>query len=168
MAFLNPPPEEIKALLRRVKTIAVVGLSPKPDRPSYVVARAMQRYGYRIIPVRPATAEVLGEKCYPSLAEVPEKIDLVDVFRAAEHIPALVDACIALGVPAIWVQEGIVFPSPHPLSPSEGGGNGSPLPQAGEGVGVRAEVALDKARAAGLTVVMDRCLYKDYVSLMTS
>jgi hypothetical protein len=139
MAFPNPAPEEIKALLQRVKTIAVVGLSPKPDRPSYVVARAMQRYGYRIIPVRPATAEVLGEKCYPSLADVPEKVDLVDVFRAAEHIPALVDACIALGVPAIWIQEGIVH-----------------------------EAAAGQARAAGLTVVMDRCLYKDYVSLMTS
>jgi len=139
MAFQNPSPEEIKDLLKRVKTIAVVGLSPKPDRPSYVVARAMQRYGYRIIPVRPATAEVLGEKCYPSLAEVPEKIDLVDVFRAADHIPALVDECLALGMPAIWIQEGIIH-----------------------------EAAAEKARAAGLTVVMDRCIYKDYVGLMTS
>jgi len=139
MAFQNPSPEEIKDLLKRVKTIAVVGLSPKPDRPSYVVARAMQRYGYRIIPVRPATAEVLGEKCYPSLAEVPEKIDLVDVFRAADHIPALVDECLALGMPAIWIQEGIIH-----------------------------EAAAEKARAAGIAVVMDRCIYKDYVGLMTS
>jgi predicted CoA-binding protein len=139
MAFQNPSQEEIKDLLRRVKTIAVVGLSPKPDRPSYVVARAMQRYGYRIIPVRPATAEVLGETCYPTLAKVPGKIDLVDVFRAAEHIPAVVDECIALGVPAIWVQEGIVH-----------------------------DGAAEKARAAGMTVVMDRCIYKDYVGLMTS
>ena len=139
MAFQNPSPEEIKDLLKQVKTIAVVGLSPKPDRPSFVVARAMQRYGYRIIPVRPATSEVLGEKCYPSLADVPEKIDLVDAFRAAEHIPALVDECLALGVPAIWIQEGIVN-----------------------------EAAAEKARAAGVTVVMDRCIYKDYVGLMTS
>jgi predicted CoA-binding protein len=139
MAFQNPSPDEIKDLLKRVKTIAVVGLSPKPDRPSYVVARAMQRYGYRIIPVRPATAEVLGEKCYPSLADVPDKIDLVDAFRAAEHIPAIVDECITLGVPAIWIQEGIVN-----------------------------EAAAEKARIAGMAVVMDRCIYKDHVALMTA
>ena len=138
MAFRNPSPLETKALLQRVRTIAVVGLSPKPDRPSYAVARAMQRFGYRIIPVRPATAEVLGEKCYPSLADVPERIDLVDVFRAADHIPGIVDECLALGLPAIWIQEGIVH-----------------------------EAAAEKASAAGLTVVMDRCIYKDYVNLMT-
>jgi hypothetical protein len=137
MPFSNPSADEMRALLRRVKTIAVVGLSPKPDRPSYHVAQAMQRYGYRIIPVRPATAEVLGEKCYPSLAEVPEKVDLVDVFRAAEHIPAVVDECLAIGAPAIWIQEGIVH-----------------------------DEAAAKARAAGLTVVMDRCIYKDYLALM--
>jgi predicted CoA-binding protein len=143
MPFQNPTPSEIKALLQGVKTIAVLGLSPKPDRPSYVVARAMQRFGYRIIPVRPATAEVLGEPCYPTLADIPEalrqQIDLVDVFRAAEHIPAVIEACLALHMPAVWIQEGIVH-----------------------------EAAAEQARAAGLTVVMDRCIYKDYVGLMTA
>ncbi len=137
MTFANPAPNEMRDLLTRVKTIAVVGLSPKPDRPSYHVAQAMQRFGYRIIPVRPATAEVLGERCYPSLAAIPEKVDLVDVFRAAEFIPAVVEECLAIGAPAIWIQEGIVH-----------------------------DEAAAKARAAGLTVVMDRCIYKDYLALM--
>jgi predicted CoA-binding protein len=136
MAFSNPPPEAIRELLARVKTIAVVGLSPKPDRPSHQVARALQRFGYRIIPVRPGVSEVLGEKAYPDLASVPERIDLVDVFRAPEHLPALVDECIRLGIRALWIQEGIVN-----------------------------EAAAEQARAAGLFVVMDRCLYKDYVAL---
>ncbi len=137
MTFANPAPEALRALLGRVRTIAVVGLSHKPDRPSFVVARAMQRFGYRIIPVRPGVAEVLGEKAYPNLADVPCPIDLVDVFRAAEHIPAVVDECLAISAPAIWIQEGIIHPA-----------------------------AAEKARAAGLMVVMDRCLYKDYVALM--
>jgi uncharacterized protein len=134
--FANPPSEEVRALLRRVKSIAVVGLSPKPDRPSYMVAQAMQGFGYRIIPVRPATAEVLGEKAHTRLADVPDPIDLVDAFRAAEHLDALVDECIALKVPALWIQEGIVN-----------------------------ESAAQRAREAGIMVVMDRCIYKDYLSL---
>ena len=137
MAFQNPAPDEIKALLSRVKTIAVVGLSPKPNRPSFIVARALQGFGYRTIPVRPAVKEVLGEQAYPSLSEVPEQIDLVDAFRAAEHLDELVDECIRLKLPALWIQEGIVN-----------------------------LVAAERARAAGLFVVMDRCIYKDYVSLM--
>lgn len=135
MAFANPSNEEIKAFLQRVKTIAVVGLSPKPNRPSYTVSRAMQGFGYRIIPVRPAVAEVLGEKAYATLADVPDSIDLVDVFRAAEHIDDVVDECIRLKIPAIWIQEGIVN-----------------------------ESAAQRARAAGMFVVMDRCIYKDYVA----
>ncbi len=136
MTFTNPSDDELRSLLEQVKTIAVVGLSPKPGRPSYTVSKAMQGFGYRIIPVRPALASVLGEKAYASLAEVPDRIDLVNVFRAAEHIPAVVDECLALHLPAIWIQEGIVH-----------------------------EAAADKARAAGMTVVMDRCIYKDYVAL---
>lgn len=136
MPFENPGADELRELLKKVKTIAVVGLSPKPDRPSYGVAKALQRFGYRIIPVRPALEEVLGEKAYPSLKDVPEKIDLVDVFRAAEHIDGVVDECLALGLPAIWIQEGIVN-----------------------------QAAAERARAAGMTVVMDRCIYKDYVAL---
>ncbi|MDD5366880.1 MAG: CoA-binding protein [Gallionellaceae bacterium] len=139
MSFGNPNADEIRALLKQVKTIAVVGLSPKPDRPSYAVARAMQRFGYRIVPVRPAVAEVLGEKAYASLAEIPFPVDLVDVFRAAEHIPGVVEECLAIQAPALWIQEGIVH-----------------------------EEAAGKARAAGLTVVMDRCIYKDYLALMTA
>ena len=139
MNFANPPDDELRALLKRVKTIAVVGLSPKPGRPSYTVSRAMQGFGYRIIPVRPAVDAVLGEKAYASLSDVPDGIDLVNVFRAAEHIPAVVDECLALNLNAIWIQEGIVN-----------------------------EAAAEKARAAGLTVVMDRCIYKDFVSLMTA
>lgn len=137
MAFHNPLPDEIKALLARVKTIAVVGLSPKPTRPSFIVARAMQGFGYRIIPVRPAVNQVLGEPAYPSLGDVPDPIDLVDAFRAAEHLDGLVDECIRLKLPALWIQEGIVNLA-----------------------------AAERARAAGLFVVMDRCIYKDYVSLM--
>lgn len=134
--FANPSPEALRALLQETETIAIVGLSPKPDRPSHEVAKAMQGFGYRIIPVRPATATVLGEKAYARLDEVPDKIDLVNVFRAAEHLDAIVDECIALKIPALWIQEGIVN-----------------------------EAAAQRARQAGMTVVMDRCTYKDYVAL---
>ena len=137
MPFQNPSPEDIKALLARIKTIAVVGLSPQPKRPSYAVAKAMQGFGYRIIPVRPLLERVLGEPAYASLSDVPERIDLVDVFRAAEYLDELVDECIRLKLPALWIQEGIVNTA-----------------------------AAERARAAGMFVVMDRCLYKDYVALM--
>jgi hypothetical protein len=137
MNFKNPDPAEIKALLQRVKTIAVVGLSPKPDRPSFSVSQTMQRFGYRIVPVRPAVSEVLGEKAYAKLADIPFSVDLVNVFRESAAVPGIVEECLAMGVPAIWIQEGIVH-----------------------------DEAAEKARAAGLTVVMDRCIYKDYVRLM--
>lgn len=137
MPFSNPKPEEIRTLLKQVKTIAVVGLSPKPDRPSHAVARALQRFGYRIVPVRPAVDAVLGEKAYAHLTGIPFPVDLVDVFRAPEHVPAIVDAAIAIGAKAIWLQEGVVN-----------------------------EPAAERAQAAGLTVVMDRCIYKDYLALM--
>lgn len=137
MNFKNPDAFEIKALLQRVKTIAVVGLSPKPDRPSFGVSQTMQRFGYRIVPVRPAVNEVLGEKAYASLADIPFPVDLVNVFRESAAIPGIVDECLAINAPAIWIQEGIVH-----------------------------DAAAEKARAAGLTVVMDRCIYKDYVRCM--
>jgi len=136
MAFTNPSLEEIRTLLERVRRIAVVGLSPKPDRPSYKVASALQVFGYRIIPVRPMAKEILGEKVYADLASVPDKIDLVDVFRAPEQVDEVVDACIALQLPAIWLQEGVVN-----------------------------EAAAQRAQAAGLLVVMDRCVYRDYARL---
>ena len=134
--FRNPDPEAICALLREVKTIAVVGLSPNPDRPAFRIARALQGFGYRIIPVRPKVESVLGEKAYASLSEVPEKIDLVDVFRAAEHVGPLVDECLRLGLKRIWLQDGIVN-----------------------------EAAAAKASAAGMTVVMDRCIWRDLANL---
>ena len=139
MTFVNPDDDTLRTLLKNVKTIAVVGLSPQPARPSYRVAQAMQHYGYRIIPVRPLVDSVLGEKAYASLADIPFKVDLVDVFRAAEHVPAIVEQCLALHLTAIWIQEGIVH-----------------------------DAAAREAQAGGVTVVMDRCLLKDYVRLFTT
>ena len=139
MSFANPDDDALRALIDGAKTIAVVGLSPQPARPSYRVAQAMQRHGYRIVPVRPLVDAVLGEKAYASLADIPFQVDLVDVFRAAEHVPAIVEQCLALHLPAIWIQEGIVH-----------------------------EDAAQQAQAGGMTVVMDRCLIKEYVRLLTA
>lgn len=139
MNFENPDDAHLRALLGRVRTIAVIGLSPQPARPSHRVALAMQRYGFRIVPVRPRVESVLGEKAYPSLAEIPFAVDLVDVFRAAEHVPAIVEQCLALHLPSLWLQQGIVD-----------------------------HAAAQRARAAGMTVVMDRCLLSEYVRLETA
>ncbi len=139
--FKNPDTTAIADLLKNAKTIAVVGLSPKPGRDSYRVAADLQRFGYRIIPVRPGLDSVLGEKAYGSLADIPPElraqIDIVDVVRAAEHIPAVVDECLTLGLKAIWVQLGIVH-----------------------------DEAAEKAKAAGMTAIMDRCIYVDYMRLV--
>ena len=137
MAFENPPGADIKRLLETAKTIAVVGLSPKTDRPSNGVSRGMQRFGYRIVPVNPGQSELLGEKTYPDLLSVPDPIDLVDVFRAPEYVDAIVDQCITRKFPALWLQEGVVN-----------------------------QKAAERARAAGILVVMDRCLFKDYLLYM--
>jgi predicted CoA-binding protein len=131
--FENPSDEERCALLKRVKTIAVVGLSPNPSRPSYGVSQAMQGFGYTIVPVHPAAREILGVKAYPRLKAVPVPIDLVNVFRRAEHLDGVVDECLELGLKSIWIQEGIVN-----------------------------EPAALRALKAGMTVVMDRCIYRDY------
>lgn len=131
--FANPSMEEIKDLLKRIKTIAVVRLSASPNRPSHGVAKALQGFGFRIIPVNPALSEVLGEKAYPSLHELPEPVDLVDVFRESSHVAAIVDDCIALKLPALWLQDGVID-----------------------------EAAALRAQSAGMTVVMDRCIYRDY------
>lgn len=133
----NPSLAEIRALLRRIKSIAVVGLSDSPGRASHGVAKALQGFGYRIIPVNPTVSEVLGEKAHPSLRDLLEPVDLVDVFRSPHHIAGIVEECIAMRLPALWLQDGVVD-----------------------------EVAALRARAAGLTVVMDRCLYRDYIQLM--
>jgi hypothetical protein len=138
VSFSNPDDDALRTLLERIRTIAVVGLSPRPARPSHRVAQAMQRYGFRIVPVRPLVDSVLGEKAYATLAEIPFPVDLVDVFRAAELLPAIVEQCLALHLPSIWIQEGIV-----------------------------ADAAAHRAQAGGMTVVMDRCLLKEYVRLKT-
>lgn len=131
--FENPDAQARCALLKKVKTIAVIGLSPNPARPSHGVSRAMQGYGYRVIPVHPAAQEILGERAYARLADIPQPVDLVDVFRKSEFIDGIVDECLALGVKALWIQEGIVN-----------------------------EPAAARARAGGMMVVMDRCIYRDY------
>ena len=125
--------ERIIELLETAQTIAVVGLTDNPVRPSYGVSAYMQSQGYRIIPVNPNIAETLGEKAYPSLLDVPEKIDIVDVFRRPEGVPEVVDQAIHLQVPAIWLQEGVIH-----------------------------EEAAEKARQAGIFVVMDRCILKEH------
>ena len=126
-------PDPIGDLLKKAKTIAVVGLSSSPLRPSYGVAAYMQGQGYRIIPVNPQIKGALGEKGYGRLGEVPEKIDVVDVFRRSEFVPDIVDEAIKLKLPAIWLQEGVIH-----------------------------EQAAEKARKAGLFVVMDRCILKEH------
>ena len=132
--FENPSIEERCALLKRVKTIAVVGLSPNPARPSHGVARAMQGFGYAIIPVHPIARSILGVTVYPRLADVPVAIDLVDVFRRAEHIDGIVDECLILGLKFLWIQDGIIN-----------------------------EPAALRARSAGIWVAMNCCIYRDYI-----
>jgi predicted CoA-binding protein len=137
--FQNPTDDELRALLTRVKTVAVVGLSPNAARPSHRIAMRLQEWGYRVIPVRPAVSEVLGERAYARLSDIPGRVDLVDIFRAADEVGPVVDECIALGLPAIWIQQGIVN-----------------------------EEAAGRARAAGMTVVMDRCIAVDRRRLMVA
>jgi predicted CoA-binding protein len=125
--------DEIGQLLKRTRTIAVVGLSDSPLRPSYGVSAYMQSHGYKIIPVNPSIKGALGEKAFASLAEIEEKIDMVDVFRRSEYVPDLVDEAIRLKVPAIWLQEDVIH-----------------------------EEAAEKARKAGIFVVMDKCILKEH------
>jgi uncharacterized protein len=125
--------DEIRELLIKSKTIAVIGLSSDPLRPSYGVSQYMQHKGYRIIPVNPNEKTVLGEKSCASLGEVPERIDLVGVFRRPEFVPEIVDEAIRLKIPAIWLQEGVVH-----------------------------QAAANKARDAGIFVVMDKCILKEH------
>ena len=127
---------KIPELLRSAKTIAVVGLSDRRMRPSYGVSQYMQSVGYRIIPVNPNITEVLGEKAYARLEDVPEHIDIVDVFRRSEYVPDIVESAIRVGAGAVWMQEGVVH-----------------------------EQAAQKAGEAGLAVVMDRCILKEHRKL---
>jgi uncharacterized protein len=125
--------KQIGDILRASRTIAVVGLSSRKFRPSYGVAQYMQRAGYRIIPVNPKESQILGEKCYPDLDSIPDAVDLVDIFRRPEFVPAIVEAAIRKGAKVIWMQEGVVH-----------------------------EPAARLAEAAGLQVIMDRCILKDH------
>ncbi len=127
---------KIAGLLRQSKTIAVVGLSPKPERPSHGVSLYMQAQGYKIIPVNPGQSEILGEKAYKELRDVPGTIDIVNIFRESSAVPEIVDQAIEKKAKAVWMQEGIVH-----------------------------NTAAAKARAAGLIVVMDKCIYKEHIRL---
>ena len=140
--FENPSPQEIAQLLRTARTIAVVGLSTNPARPSHGVARQLQRFGYRIIPVTPAADTILGERAVADLDHLAdllapgERVDVVDVFRRPEHVAGIVADCIRLHVPALWLQDGVVD-----------------------------EASAQEAVRAGIFTVMDRCLFRDRESL---
>jgi predicted CoA-binding protein len=131
-----PSPDPAEKILRSARTIAVVGLSANPRRPSHGVALYLQRAGYRIIPVNPNLAEVLGERAYATLSELPGPVDLVEVFRRSEFAGAIVDEAIAIGAPAVWLQDGVVD-----------------------------EAAAERARAAGLDVVMDDCMMRRHAAM---
>ncbi len=130
--------EELKEMLKHYKTVAVVGISPKEDRPSFRVAAYLQSNGYRIIPVRPDGDTILGEKIYRTLMEIPEgiEIDVVDIFRKSEEVPPIVEEAIRRGAKIVWMQEGVIH-----------------------------QKAGEEAEKAGLKVVMDRCIKKEYQRL---
>ena len=128
----------VRDILEKSKVIAVVGLSPKPERDSHEVAKYLQDQGYRIVPVNPRADTILGEKSYPDLASIPEKVDVVDIFRRSDDVPPVVDQAIYIGAKAVWMQLGIVN-----------------------------EDAAAKAREAGLGVVMDRCMLVEHRNLVS-
>jgi len=132
-----PTDDELVAFFERVKSIAVIGLSPKPDRPSHRVAKHMQQFGFEIIPVRPAVKEVLGVKAYASLTEIPFAVDLVNVFRAPKYVAELTEQCIDKKVQSLWLQEGVVDLE-----------------------------SANRACSNNIFTVMDKCIYKEYVRLM--
>ncbi|MEW6657635.1 MAG: CoA-binding protein [Thermodesulfobacteriota bacterium] len=129
-------PQVITAILKNYRVVAVMGLSADPARPSYRVAAYLQQHGYRIIPVNPGCQEILGEKCYPTLKDIPCPVEVVDIFRKVEAIPAIVEEAIQVGAKAVWMQLGLVEPE-----------------------------SAQKARQAGLEVVMDHCLMVEHARL---
>jgi len=136
MPLQNTSGDQIRNILATARTIAIVGLSPNPDRDSCRVAAYLQQHGYTIIPVNPGATEILGEKSYPNLREIPGPVDIVDIFRKPEAVPEIVDEAIAIGARVIWMQLGIAH-----------------------------NVAAEKARAAGLQVVMNRCIMIEHRNL---
>lgn len=124
-------------ILNEYHTVAVVGVSPNPKRPSCRVASYLTRHGYRVIPVNPNTQQILGKTSYPDLGSIPEKVEVVDIFRRSEEIPPIVDEAIKIGAKAVWMQEGVIN-----------------------------EEAATKARNAGLLVVMDKCMRKEHRRLI--
>jgi predicted CoA-binding protein len=129
MAYANPSDQELKQLLNAATTIAIVGASSNPDKASYGIMQKLQKSGYRVIPVNPRETDILGERSYPSLLDVPERIDIVDVFRRAEDTPGIADDAVTIGAKALWLQTGIV-----------------------------SEDAAERATKGGLRVVMDLCI----------
>jgi uncharacterized protein len=133
MAFQNPSDDTIKALLSRPQTVAVVGCSPDPQRDSHRIAQLLKAKGHRVIPVNPGHQTIVEETCYASLRDIPERVDMVDIFRRSEHVAPIVDEAIEAGAKIIWMQLGVID-----------------------------EEAAVKAQQAGLTVVMDRCPAIEY------
>ena len=134
--YTNPPDDEIRRILQTYKKVAVVGLSSNPGRASHGVARYLQGQGFKIIPVNPKETEILGEKAYPDLSSIPEKFEIVDIFRKSEHVPAIVDEAIRAGAKVVWMQQGVINHD-----------------------------AAIKASENGLAVVMDRCMLKECSAL---
>ncbi len=140
MSFQNPTDTQIRELLEQAQHIAVIGLSGRADRPSHGVGRSLQRLGYTVIPINPQIDEVLGERAFPDLAAARAAglpVDIVDVFRSPQHVPPIVEACIELELPAIWLQEGVI-----------------------------ATAAAERAREHGITTIMNLCIYKEHVRLI--
>ncbi len=129
-------PEAIRRILRQARTIAVVGLSSKPTRPSYGVAQYLHAHGYRIIPINPNEVEVLGERAYARLSDVPERIDVVTIFRRSDAVSPIVEEAIRIGAWAVWMQEGVIN-----------------------------EDAARRAQEAGVLVIMNRCMLKEHRKL---
>jgi len=133
----NPPSEEVQAILKEHKTIAVVGLSPKPERDSHKVARYLREQGYDIIPVNPGQKQILGSRSYPNLKAIPSPVDIVDIFRRPEAIPPIVDDAIEIGAKVVWMQ-----------------------------LGIANNQAAEKAREAGLQVVMSKCIKVEHMNMV--
>jgi predicted CoA-binding protein len=133
MPFQNPPDETIRAVLATPRTVAVVGCSPNPERDSHRIAKLLQARGHRVIPVNPGHREIVGETCYASVRDIPEPVEMVDIFRRSEHVAPIVDEAIEAGAKIVWMQLGVID-----------------------------ERAAAKAQGAGLTVVMDRCPAIEY------